>query len=398
MPLPRPPAVDPLVALADRCVQCGLCLPVCPTYRRGRQEPESPRGRIALARAWALGTVPPTAAGDAHMDACLGCRNCEAACPAGVSFGELLIAARARQRARRPPGLRQRALEALAARPRLLAALIDAYSSVAAALPARWRPMPVAPRGRRSFQASRTGPAAPEDRSRPARASGAPVAIFVGCAARAYERRVRDAAGQLADAAGLSLDIPAGQTCCGALHAHAGDTARARELAATNARAFEGAGTVVTLATGCHEAVAAALTGGTRAVDALELFARHADRLRFRSTPMRVALHQPCTQRNVVGSAPALRALLAGVPDLEVVELGDSGCCGAAGTRMFIDPAQAAAHRAPLLDAAHAAGVTALLSANLGCRLHLAGGTAVPVHHPLEFLADCLDGSIRPRR
>ena len=31
-------------------------------------------------------------------------------------------------------------------------------------------------------------------------------------------------------------------------------------------------------------------------------------------------------------------------------------------------------------------GATRLLSANLGCRLHLAGATAVPVEHPLEFL------------
>ena len=101
MPAP-PPAPDPLVALADRCVQCGLCLPGCPTYRRDGLEAESPRGRIALARAWQLGTVVPTPAGDAHLDHCLACGHCERLCPAGVRYGELLVQARALQRARRP--------------------------------------------------------------------------------------------------------------------------------------------------------------------------------------------------------------------------------------------------------------------------------------------------------
>ncbi|HEY4581313.1 MAG TPA: 4Fe-4S dicluster domain-containing protein, partial [Lysobacter sp.] len=101
MPLPRPPAADPLVALADQCVQCGFCLPACPTYRRDRIETESPRGRIAVARAWTLDALQPTPAGDAHLDHCLACRACEAVCPAGVRYGALLLATRARQRRRR---------------------------------------------------------------------------------------------------------------------------------------------------------------------------------------------------------------------------------------------------------------------------------------------------------
>lgn len=100
---PAPDQAAQLVVLADQCVQCGLCLPACPTYRFGQIEAESPRGRIALVRAWALGTVPPTATGDAHLDHCLGCRRCEVVCPAGVQYGPLLVAARSRQRERRAP-------------------------------------------------------------------------------------------------------------------------------------------------------------------------------------------------------------------------------------------------------------------------------------------------------
>jgi glycolate oxidase iron-sulfur subunit len=65
MPLEKSPTLASagrIVELADQCVQCGLCLPVCPTYRIDRNEAESPRGRIAIAAALARGEVEPKAA------------------------------------------------------------------------------------------------------------------------------------------------------------------------------------------------------------------------------------------------------------------------------------------------------------------------------------------------
>lgn len=411
MPAPRPPPADPLVALADRCVQCGLCLPACPTYRLAGLEPESPRGRIALARAWALDAVPPTDAGDAHLDHCLGCRACEAACPAGVRYAELLVATRSRQRERRRVPWRQRALEALAARPRWLTALLRAYGVFAGGVPARLRRVPAPPRrhpddplrlpprdapsparGAVAHPAATRSPDAPPAPSTPRPAATASAALFVGCAARAYESPARAALARLLQAAGIALAVPAGQGCCGSLHAHAGDAATAARLARRNGEAFAGHAVVATLASGCHEAVAASLPPGARAVDALELLAARMDRLAFRPCAERVALHLPCTQRHAVGSDAALRRLLAAVPGVDVVALDAGfGCCGASGTRFLLQPAEAAAYRAPLLAQLQGSGAMRLLSANLGCRLHLQGGTGVPVEHPLEFLARHLE-------
>jgi glycolate oxidase iron-sulfur subunit len=371
------PAPDPLVALADQCVQCGLCLPACPTYLLEREEAESPRGRIALARAWALETIPATAAGEAHLDHCLACRRCEVVCPANVQYGALLVQARARQRERRRPGGRQRLLEWLAARPGMLAVLLSAYRHGWRLLPARWRPLPRPP-------AAVPLPA-------PAGSAEATVAIFGGCVARGYESGARAALARLAAACGVDARFPAGQGCCGTLHAHAGDDATAAALAARNRAAFAAGDRVLTLASGCHEAVAEALDGSTEVEDALAFIAARAERLRFRATRERIALHLPCTQRNVVRSDAATRALLARIPGLDVVVLdAGSGCCGAAGTQVVTDPGRAAQHRQPLLDQLAACGATRLLSANIGCRLHFANGTRVQVQHPLEFLAQCL--------
>jgi glycolate oxidase iron-sulfur subunit len=371
------PSSARLVALADQCVQCGLCLNACPTYRLDGLETESPRGRIALARHWALGTIEPTPIADEHLDHCLGCRACEVVCPAGVRYGPLLVEARTAHRSRRPPGWRQRCLERLVARPRLLAGLLVAYRRLFPLLPAGLRPLP--------------RPPATEERSPSVDPAREDVSLFVGCVAQAYEAPLRDALVRLCAATDVAIQMPDHPGCCGSLHAHAGDAKGAAALAQRNREAFDAARVVLTLATGCHEAVVQALQGSAEVIDALAFLASRADRLTFRPTHQRVALHLPCTQRNVVRSEPATLTLLARIPGLEVVSLDAGfGCCGAAGTQMLTDPARAAAFRAPLLEQLAASGATRLLSANLGCRLHFANAARVPVHHPLEFLAECL--------
>lgn len=380
------PSADPLVALADRCVQCGLCLPACPTYGLDRLEAESPRGRIALARAWALGTIEATQIGDAHLDHCLGCRSCEAVCPAGVEYGSLLVAAREQQRTRRAPGWRARAIERLLAHPWLLAIVLRLYHLVYRWLPISRRPLP-----RPHFPPAEAHPAAPP--------GSPPVAIFVGCVAATYEASLRTALARCLAELGITFSEPPGQTCCGSVHAHGGNTHQAEQLAARNRAAFTGADTVLTLASGCHEAVAQAVDqAGTRTIDAIAYLAERAPSLRLRRCEDRIALHLPCSQRNVVRSAPALRRLLAQVPGLSVIELDAGyGCCGAAGIQMLDDPARANRFREPLLQQLIQSKATRLLSANIGCRLHFAQATSVPVQHPIEFLAGLLEpGSLDP--
>ena len=89
----------PLAAAAaglDSCVHCGFCMQACPTYLALGDENDSPRGRLVLMRSLLEGDV---AASDpslgTHIDQCLGCRACEAACPSGVPYGALLEATRA---------------------------------------------------------------------------------------------------------------------------------------------------------------------------------------------------------------------------------------------------------------------------------------------------------------
>lgn len=375
-PCPATPALS-LHALTDQCVQCGLCLPSCPTYALDAIEAESPRGRIALAKAWDIGLLASTGAGDRHLDHCLGCRRCETVCPAGVAYDTILMMARSRQRRRRKPPGRQRIIEWLSAHPSTLAVLLSVYGTIWPLLPQRWRPLPRPSGTPRTTTHPQTGKE--------------PMSLFMGCVARGYEQPLYQAVCRLGTAIGLEITIPAAQTCCGSLHAHAGEADRATVLAAKNRQAFARASTVLSLASGCHDALSDSLRGQAHVRDAIDAIAEGADRLQFAARPERIALHLPCTQRNAIHSDRALMGLLARVPELDVVVIDAGfGCCGAAGTQMLTDPERAARFRKPLLDQLAANGASRLLSANIGCRLHLGNGTTLPVQHPLEFLAECL--------
>ena len=364
-----------LLALADQCVQCGQCLPHCPTYRLDATEAESPRGRIAYMKALAGGKFAPTDAGDLHLDHCLGCRRCESACPADVKYGALLIGTRAAQFQRSPDPATTRRRRRLLASPGLLRPLLAAYRNIYPLLPAALRPLP------------RPEAGVPEPASSPT----ADTALFVGCIASGYESQARKSLVRMLAAAGAKAAIPRSQACCGAAALHAGDTRQADAMATRNRSAFAGSGRVLCLASGCQESLSASLGAGHEVQDAIAFLESRSDSLRFRPAGgRRVALHLPCTLRSVTHGENPLRRLLALVPELELIELPDTGCCGAAGMHMFSQPERADALRAPLLQLLANSGAQELLSSNLGCRLHLANASPVRIRHPIEFLAEHL--------
>jgi Fe-S oxidoreductase len=195
-----------IAELADQCVQCGLYLPVCPTYALDRNEAESPRGRIAIASALARGLADPTAGLRAHLDHCLGCLNCETVCPAQVQYGELLVETRALLG---PSPQRPRWLLELVKRPALLRVLRQLGGWLALS---RWkdplaRRLPAASPWRAALLNLPSTPPAARVRVRHAVRGQPHLALFPGCVASVDDAEAQQAAITLLQATGFQVSV-----------------------------------------------------------------------------------------------------------------------------------------------------------------------------------------------
>ena len=78
----------------NRCIRCGLCLSVCPTYKESLRETWSPRARVVLLSKAMAGELPLSAHFSDLMYRCLACQACNAICPVGLKPADLCLEAR----------------------------------------------------------------------------------------------------------------------------------------------------------------------------------------------------------------------------------------------------------------------------------------------------------------
>jgi glycolate oxidase iron-sulfur subunit len=411
----------------DACVHCGFCLPACPTYETTADEADSPRGRIVLMRALASGQIPADdAALDLHLDRCLGCRACEDACPSGVVYGPALEQARSLIGARRgrPATLRlglwmlarperQRPLWLLARAARgtrLPEALVRGARSDRTA-PVLALAMLAATRPDGSGARRRGRPAGPPVRP-PARPS-AEVALLAGCVMDGLFGHVHRASVHALAVNGVAVRAVPGQVCCGALAAHAGDEALARAAARANVLAFDAAAPglpVVTDSAGCGAMLKAygewladdplaerARAFAARVRDVSEVLAERGPR-RAGPLPCRVAYDAPCHLLHAQKVADPPLALLAAIPELELVPLdGSDRCCGSAGIYSLLQPELSLEVLDAKLAAIAAVAPDVVATGNPGCLMQIGAGALlagldVAVSHPVELLARAYGG------
>ena len=316
------------------CISCGFCLPACPTYELTGDEASSPRGRIALMRAIDDGTVDVfDAAARDQGSFCLGCRACEPACPADVPYGRLLENLRDAQWSGRRRPLRVRPLLAFATSRRLIR---------------------LAGRFRRHARFTEPGPS-PDDRD----------TLMLGC----FERVLFPAVSRAAAGTLPGVRVARDQGCCGALHAHNGDSARGEQLATHLAGRT---GRIVSTAGGCA-AHLATVAGRDRVLEYSEALLERGPvpgLILVGGRPARIGLQDSCHLRNGLGVSEAPRKVLATLG--EYIEVpGAAVCCGAAGTYAILRRRDSRRVLAAKLAALADLGLDFLVVVNPGCQRQL---------------------------
>ncbi|HYL85505.1 MAG TPA: glycolate oxidase subunit GlcF [Candidatus Angelobacter sp.] len=426
---PPAPAFDahhpPSREIIDKCVHCGFCLPVCPTYVLWGQEMDSPRGRIYLMKMASDGVTEMTPTWVSHFDRCLGCMACTTACPSGVDYGKLIEATRAQierntPRTKQEKRHRQFLFDSFTkpSRLRRLRGPLLLYQKlglqslarslgVIKLLPKKWQTLEaLLPRLAPQESVPEYTAAVGTKRRR--------VGLLLGCVQREFFSHVNAATVRVLAAEGCEVVAPRAQGCCGALLVHAGEEAAAVDFAKKMIDAFEPTtvDTIVTNAAGCGSNVKEyvhllrddpqyadrARRFSARCKDVSEVLAALEPRTTRQPLPLRVAFHDSCHLQHAQGVRAQPRALLSGIPGLECVEIPEAPiCCGSAGIYNLVQPdtARDLGDRKAQFIAELNADVVA--TGNPGCILQLQTSLArqeqkTPVVHTIQILDASLRG------
>ena len=393
----------------SHCMHCGFCLPTCPTYQQTGLESHSPRGRIQLMKAVALGQLELDEDFAQTVDECLACRACETACPAGVHYGELVENARDILQRVRDSGLhpllrrshrfvRHVVFQELFNRPERMQTvgklLWIAQVTGLQTLANKTGLVAVLPRGMRQLQKITGKVASPllrRERQTVTPAEGntrVRVAMFTGCVMDAVFYAINQATVRVLQKAGCEVVILSEQVCCGAMHAHSGELAGAKELAKQNIAMWERSGLdfLVNNAGGCGAALkeyahwfreddewhlrAEAFVAHVK--DASELLVDLPPLPFVREVQARVTYQDSCHLAHGQGVRKQPRDLIQSVPGVNYVEMARAdSCCGSAGVYNITHPDMSMAILDKKMGDVQTTEADILITANPGCLMQM---------------------------
>jgi len=389
----------PYIPDAGECMRCGICVSSCPTFRLFQVDEETPRRRIRTISKILVENQPISADERRHLDNCVQCRACETVCPSRMAYGQLFDQAQAQLKVN-PGWLAKLAFKLIENKEwlRRLMPLLAVYLKSGLQKPLRSTGLlkklhlaeAEALLGKPALQAlADSYPTSVTKRGR--------VALFTGCIAEHFDRETLLAAIKLLNAIGYEVLVPPQQGCCGAIHQHNGQGQSAAGLIDNNIAVFNAleVDAVLHTATGCGAMLSeyqnddeAGQLFRQRLCDISEFLLKHwPDDLQLTPSKLKVAVHEPCSQRNVLKNQQTVYALLQKIPGLSITALAENHiCCGAGGSYMLTHPDNAGQLRALKRQIITDSSADLVVSGNFGCGVYL-NADGGRVEHPLLLLA-----------
>ncbi|HTN34637.1 MAG TPA: glycolate oxidase subunit GlcF [Marinobacter sp.] len=381
-------------AILRACVHCGFCTATCPTYQELNDERDGPRGRIYLMKMFLEGG-DVTEKTRKHLDSCLACRSCETTCPSGVQYGRLLDISRGFMETELPRSMGDKwlrwALGRVIPNRQLFGFLLRVGQSLRPVLPAKLRTK-VPPE-----KHAKPWPATNHNRT---------ALALAGCVQPSATPATNAAAARVLDRLGITLVEAPEAGCCGAVNYHLSEHDIALDRMRRNIDAWwpaikSGAEAIVMTASGCgamvqdyghllrHDPVYAAKAQKVSelCVDLGGFLLRQdLEALKVSHNPGKVAFHCPCTLQHAMKQSGVVEQVLAKVGVKLAVTKDKHLCCGSAGTFSVLQPELSQKLLDNKLKALSADNPDQIVTANVGCQMHLETKSEVPVKHWIELL------------
>ena len=409
------------IRLSKSCATCAKCNAVCPVYDVFRSEDMSSRGWFEIVTDKNYSYLNSKRV----VEACLNCKSCRTACPAGVDVSQLILDRRAEhpnalagtifrfhaQSDRFATFLKLLAkLQPLWNRP-FMRGVLDLLSRPILkhlAATARLSPQMAIPKLATRHLRERHADLVPVPGKRPR----STVAYFHGCAANYFDDGVGDAVIAVLRKHGVEPDLPV-QRCSGTPIETYGHRELAKEGARVNLKSFAEYETVVTGCASCTLMLKdyPSLFAGEPEQEVAEALAkrvRHISEFVVQSpvkpamanagqTERKVTYHSSCHLR-AAGVTKEPRTILANLPGVAYVEMPDADrCAGGAGTYIVKDFETSQHIVERKRRAVEQSGAEVVATSCPACMIQLQTGlpTDVQVKHVAQILRDSYDAADR---
>ncbi len=381
----------------SRCVRCGACSTVCPSFLADRRESRSPRGRMALIEAVLDGKLRVSDVYKDRLATCTGCMACESACASGVPFSAIIQAAKEQAVRETGPGIVAGLVSAALKRPLLMRSLAwlapVALHYGKGSVGGVGKQLRIADRGLRNNKEQ-------------ARTAKGRVAFFPGCAIDYFQPDIGHAVQAVLERLGYEVIVPDGLKCCGRPYLSLGDRAAAEDLARKNADALSSldVDAIVTACASCgltfkKEYPALLAPSGREQVRVLDIHEFLSDKvagLDLQPVNAQVTWHDPCHLGRGQGLAQTARDILRDLPGIELIEMKDPGqCCGFGGVMRVSHPSLSGTIGEKKARDIVTTQATLVVTGCPGCRMQIAdslrrAGSDVEVVHTVQVIAGAL--------
>jgi D-lactate dehydrogenase len=385
-------------AVADNCVECGYCEPICPS----KNLTTTPRQRIVLQRAIAASNLAKNEALRKALAAqsiygveetCAVDGLCESSCPVGINTGELVTTLRSN----RNSDLSNTIVEQAAQHWGTSMKVIEALQSLARSIPATvLTPINNALRDLLGTERvplwSRNLPRA--GRERMAKSEADPeFVLFSSCVDSLFESETNRSLQSLAKKAGIGFRIPMNiaNLCCGTPFKSKGfkdayEIAIQSTIDSLIEASENGRLPIVCENSSCSQGILEAIKSksgsGLIIIDAVDYAAKYMlPKISLTQKLNAVALHPTCSSTQL-GSNKNLE-LLAGAIAEQVTIPEDWGCCAFAGDRGLLHPELTASATRAEVASLRSQEFDAYLSTNLTCEIGLSTASGKSYEHIL---------------